>query len=91
MALPFRETPAESVAELQASLVRDRYIKVFALFGVIIWLAVRGDAAHPYLPILMFALLFDIMAINRERRVMATLLHRGTGSTGEDDPERDEL
>ena len=63
----------ETVEELRISLARDRLLRTIAVVLLIIILALIGRDPHPYLPILLFSVGFDLMALNRERRLLATL------------------
>lgn len=68
--------PDETLGELDESLGRERILKAVLLVGAVIWLAMVQGNAHPYLPIVMFLLLADLMSLNRLRRLVDVLKSR---------------
>ena len=73
---------AETLRDLDESLTRERLLKGALLVGTVIWLALVQGQGHPYLPIIMFALLADLMSLNRLRRLVATLKARDAALSG---------
>ena len=68
--------PAETISDLEESLGRERLLKGVLVIAALIWLAWTQGNTHPYLPIVMFMLLADLMSLNRQRRLVATLKDR---------------
>ena len=68
----------ETLDDLADSLSRERAFKGFVVICLVVALAALGTSAHAYLPIVLFALLADLMALNRLRRLVATL-HQTSG------------
>ena len=67
------QLPYESLSEMAASLTKERSLKVVAFLVIFIVTAVLGDRAHRFLPIVLFVLFADVVAINRERRLLASI------------------
>lgn len=63
----------ETIQDLSDSLARERYFKGFVFICLIVALAAMGPDANVYLKILLFALLADLIALNRLRRLVALL------------------
>ena len=68
----------ETLRDLDDSLNRERLLKAALLVGAVIWLAMTQGQSHPYLPIVMFMLLADLMSLNRLRRLVDVLKVRDT-------------
>ena len=64
----------EALDDLADSLTRERAFKGFIIICLVIALAALGQKAHAYLPIILFALLADVIALNRLRRLVTTLI-----------------
>lgn len=79
----------ESMTDLADSLTRERAVKGFVIICLVIAMAWYGERGHTYLPIILFALLADLFALNRLRRLVRTL-QSGKMQVGDiegDDPE----
>lgn len=63
----------ETMDDLEDSLARERAVKGVLIISALLWLAWFREAAHPYVAIALFALLADLFALNRLRRLVATL------------------
>ena len=70
------DTGGETLRDLDESLGRERVLKALLLIGAVIWLAMTQGATHPYVPIVMFMLLVDLMSLNRLRRLVDVLKAR---------------
>ena len=79
----------ESLEDLADSLTRERALKGFVIICLIVTMAALGPRAHSYLPIILFALLADLMALNRLRRLVNTLVI-STGETTADNSDDDD-
>lgn len=83
----------EALEDLADSLTRERAFKGFVVVCLVVALAAMGPKAHTYLPIILFALLADVIALNRLRRLVNTLVHEAkqaalsTDDEGEDGDE----
>ena len=67
------DVPVETLAELDRSFALERMVKALLFFAVFIAYALLGQKAHPFIAIVMFVLLADIMSLNRQRKLVATL------------------
>lgn len=80
----------ESLADLSDSLTRERAFKGFIAICLVVAMAALGQSAHPFLPIVFFALLADLMALNRLRRLVSTLEHSQPSNTPTSQTESDD-
>lgn len=87
MPTPYDDIPDESIDQLAASLQRERLLKTLALFAVFLWLALNGGQTHAYWPIVMFALVADLMSLNRQRRLVAAIAARDRSRAVDDELE----
>ena len=66
----------EALHDLEDSLSRERVLKGGLAVAALLWLAYTQGETHPYVPIVLFMLLADLMSLNRQRRIVATLRDR---------------
>lgn len=84
--------PPETLANLSDSLTRERIVKGAIVVCLFIGLVIAGERAHPFVAIALFALLADLFALNRLRRLVATLESEArqvdpvAAATAEDEP-----
>ena len=82
------DVAVETLQELNRSFALDRSVKTLLFIALFVITALLGQRAHAYLPIVLFALIADLMSLNRQRRltvaVEAALSNAGR-SVGTDD------
>lgn len=80
----------QAIESFADGLERERAIKGFLFILIFLSLVIMGPRSHPYVPIVMFAMLADLFALNRLRRFVTAVRTPAPKAAQDVDDDEDE-